>query len=597
MTAAGFLALVLSLSSLRLLFPLHAAAFDDRIPALAEAIVQEQSGGDLQHWVDAELPASVGRSSPDWYAMVLSARGYALPSYSAALQTYIAENDIPSGTTRERMALTLCACEPEPPAVCADLLENSAGTTGIMSWIFALHLLNNGVLSAEYTRSGVAERLTALQAPDGGWSLTGDRGDADVTAMTLQALAPYQYEESITPAVERALDFLADTQLSSGAYQSYGTENPESTAQVWTALSALGIDALNDGRFIQNGCTLLDGILQFQVTEGSYAHTLGGEANVMATVQVYLALSAAELQQSNGSVLLFHGQPQWDGTAPPVTEPAPSAQTVPAKTAARTDTGNADIKRTETHTDTTVSETAAVISETHPGTETTASTAQETAAKTTLTTAAAPAAEIILTTALPSAPRSDTEKYPYRIPLTIVSCVIFGGAALWFLVRKNRSPKTYLTLVGGFIVMTALVWCIKIERPEQFYQNEARSGGGTVTMAIRCDVICGLPGSERYPADGVIMPLTEFSISEDENALALLYDAVKAYSLQIEVDGVSSDVVETAYVRGIASLYEFDFGDLSGWTYEVNGERPSVGCGACTLHDGDRVEWIYTINL
>lgn len=93
------------------------------------------------------------------------------------------------------------------------------------------------------------------------------------------------------------------------------------------------------------------------------------------------------------------------------------------------------------------------------------------------------------------------------------------------------------------------------------------------------------------------MPLTEFSISADENALELLYDAVKAYSLQIEVDGVSGETVNTAYVRGIASLYEFDFGDLSGWTYTVNGVRPSVGCGACPVHDGDRIMWLYTVNL
>ena len=59
----------------------------------------------------------------------------------------------------------------------------------------------------------------------------------------------------------------------------------------------------------------------------------------------------------------------------------------------------------------------------------------------------------------------------------------------------------------------------------------------------------------------------------------------------------SGDAVETAYVRGIASLYEFDFGDLSGWTYTVNGVRPSIGCGACKLHDGDRVVWEYTVSL
>ena len=75
------------------------------------------------------------------------------------------------------------------------------------------------------------------------------------------------------------------------------------------------------------------------------------------------------------------------------------------------------------------------------------------------------------------------------------------------------------------------------------------------------------------------------------------YDAVKTYGLQIEVDGVSGDVVDNAYVRGIASLYEFDFGDLSGWTYTVNGTRPAVGAGACPLENGDVIVWEYTVNL
>ena len=204
---------------------------------------------------------------------------------------------------------------------------------------------------------------------------------------------------------------------------------------------------------------------------------------------------------------------------------------------------------------------------------------------------------MICTTAPPADARSDAEKYPYRIPLT--AAVWAGGAllAVICICRKKRSPKTYLTVAGSCAILTALVWFIKIESPENYYQSELKTGGGTVTMAIRCDVICGLAGSEAYPADGVIMPLTEFSIEPEESALTLLYDAVKAYTLQIEVDGVSGETVETAYVRGIASLYEFDFGDLSGWTYTVNGVRPSVGCGAYHLKDGDRVVWEYTVSL
>ena len=603
--AAGCLALVLCLSSLRLLFPLHAGAFDDRIPALADAILAEASGGDVQQWLDEALPEQVGLSAPDWYAIILTECGYDLSAYEAALHTYIAENEVGSGSTRERLALACAACAANagnaPPAVCAELLDGSAGTMGIMSWIFALHLMNNGVPSSQYARSEIARILTDQQAPDGGWSLTGDRGDADVTAMTLQALAPYSDEAAVAPAIQRGLDFLADTQLSSGAYQSWGTENPESTAQVWTALSALGIDALRDDRFIKNGCTVLDGILQFQVTDGSYSHTRGGEAGSMPTVQVLLALQAAQQQQEGYNILLFYGWPEWDGTAPAVTtavtEPPAASGAAEGKNANHAEQKAGDAQKKSTETNGNPQKTTAGPAEV---TEKPAKSAQTAATAQTHTTAA----EITETTAAQTdavSPAGGTPaaapKYPYRIPLTAAAGVIFGGAAVFFILRKNRSPKTYLTLAGGFLLVTALIWCIKIESPAQFYQAEEKAGGGTVTMAIRCDAICGMDGSERFPADGIILETTAFSIREGENALELLYDAVKANQLQIEVDGVSGGAVDTAYVRGIASLYEFDFGELSGWTYEVNGERPAVGCGACLLHDGDTVEWIYTVNL
>ena len=589
--AAGCAALVLILSGVRLHFSLSAAAYDDRVPAYAESLLQTVSGDDVQAWLNETLPAQTGMSAPDWYTMILSARGgYDHSAYSAALQSYLAAEDVSSATTRERMALTLCACAPEPPAVCSELLESSAGQMGIMSWIFALHLVNNGVSSAAYTASSLLNELLSQQAPDGGWSLNGKTGDIDVTAMTLQALAPYRDTDAVSAAISGGIDFLAAAQLSSGAYQSFGTENPESTAQVWTALSMLGIDALSDERFIREGNTLLDGILQFRLDDGRFSHTLGGDVSEMATMQVCEALIAAELQQRGENLLLFHH------AAPPAAEPEVTEP--PAETQAPGKTAAAEKTAAQTESVQTASAAAQTVTGTSAGDITKKTDSSSVSAQTGSTTETSlSAAEIIHTTAPPADPRSETEKYPYRIPLTAAAAAVCGIITVICIVRKRRSPKTYLTVLGGFVTVTALIWLIRIESPAQFYQNEVRTGGGTVTMAICCDVICGLPGSERFPSDGEIMPLTEFAISENENALELLYDAVKAYNLQIEVDGVSGDTVSTAYVRGIASLYEFDFGDLSGWTYTVNGERPSVGCGACPVHDGDRILWLYTVNL
>ena len=65
--------------------------------------------------------------------------------------------------------------------------------------------------------------------------------------------------------------------------------------------------------------------------------------------------------------------------------------------------------------------------------------------------------------------------------------------------------------------------------------------------------------------------------------------AAKENQLQLDCRGT--------YVAGISHLYEFDFGNLSGWMYRVNGVFPDVGCGEYQLSDDDRIEWLYTCDL
>ena len=609
MTAGGF-ALGIALCSLRLLFCRNAAyAYDDRIPEYAAEILTAQCAGqDVQSWVSGTLTQRIGMSSADWYVISLAGTGgYDLSAYGSAVQSWLAGNAVPSATSRERLALAMLACSEHYTGDCAPLLDSSVGELGIMSDIFGLHLISNGIPCTKYTNAELTEKLVSQQCPDGGWSLQGTWGDADVTAMTLQALAPYRDSAQAKGAVDAGVRFLADTQLADGGWQSFGTENPESTAQAWLALSCLGVDALSDGRFIKNGSTVLDAILRFRCADGAYEHAPGGGANPMATVQVYTALTAAEmLHTGRGSFYLFRGaSPQLAGpvqttaaseAAPPQTT-ASAVRTQTTASAAQSVTQSAaQTEADSTAADESASESAEAGTAADTQERTAASGTQEQSESSGTLTEPETSRSVQTASAAPEA-RTDAEKYPYRLPLTAAAAAVFAGAAVFLWLTKRRSLKSFLTLGGICVCVIALIWVIRIESPEQYYTAESRSGGGSVTMEIRCDVICGLPGSEKFPADGCILPLTEFSIAENENALELLYDAVKAYRLQVEVDGVSGDTVETAYVRGIASLYEFDFGDLSGWTYTVNGERPPVGCGAYTLHDGDAVAWLYTIDL
>ena len=56
----------------------------------------------------------------------------------------------------------------------------------------------------------------------------------------------------------------------------------------------------------------------------------------------------------------------------------------------------------------------------------------------------------------------------------------------------------------------------------------------------------------------------------------------------------SSQLYRNSYIEGLANIYEFDCGELSGWLYKVNGEFPTFGASDCTLSDGDVIEWIYS---
>ena len=173
------------------------------------------------------------------------------------------------------------------------------GKQGINGVIWALIALDScGYPMSAGVRGQMLQTLTDSQHTDGGWGLSDDISDPDVTGMALLALAPYRtYDSTIQAAVDRGVDWLAGAQQE-GGYVSYDDHNPESCAQVLTALSALHIDASADARF----ASLPDSMLRFSV-DGGFAHTLGGGYNQMATEQVYYAMVAYERLQNRQTAL------------------------------------------------------------------------------------------------------------------------------------------------------------------------------------------------------------------------------------------------------------------------------------------------------
>lgn len=81
-----------------------------------------------------------------------------------------------------------------------------------------------------------------------------------LTAKSVQALAPYQNRRDVATAIDKALDYLSEQQLSSGGFVKYGDEDVEEDAAVLEMLAALGI-SLADERFTKDGHTVLDGMM------------------------------------------------------------------------------------------------------------------------------------------------------------------------------------------------------------------------------------------------------------------------------------------------------------------------------------------------
>lgn len=147
--------------------------------------------------------------------------------------------------------------------------------------------------SVQVNREALVAYILSVQCADGGWGLTGETSDVDMTAMALQSLAPYRDDKQVSAAIEAALEYLSQKQADDGGYESYGDSNSESCAQVIVALTALGIDPHTDSRFVKNGKSVLDAMCRFAISGGGFCHIASmPEVNGMATEQGYYALTA-----------------------------------------------------------------------------------------------------------------------------------------------------------------------------------------------------------------------------------------------------------------------------------------------------------------
>jgi hypothetical protein len=320
----------------------------ETVRAVGEGIISCMAGGEEYFLFSEDFCAGAGSSVNDWLALGAARLGITEDTgfYTEALTTAVQalyDNQNLSGvkaTEWHRMSLTLLALGADPTDVegidlIADGTYNhgqfgSLGRQGVNGWCFALMSLDASREAvpdgADYTREDLISAILEGQLSNGAFALAGMGADVDLTAMVLQALAPYYTKtgsgmgevseetlNNVDEAVLKSLTWLSAVQRTDGAFEGLGTANAESTAQVLIALTSLGIDPQKDARFIKEDGSALDGLMLFQMPDGGFAHVLKedgsqSQTNGLASAQSLCAIAALyRFMTGQGALYDFQG--------------------------------------------------------------------------------------------------------------------------------------------------------------------------------------------------------------------------------------------------------------------------------------------------
>jgi hypothetical protein len=178
---------------------------------------------------------------------------------------------------------------------------------GINGTIFALIALNGGGYGTEAYKNELLSSILSEQGTDGIFNY-GGAPNADITAMALCALSPYSDRPEVKSAIDKAVNGLSSMVDDSGLILTDGIYSSETISQAVIGLSAVGVDAEKDSRFVRGGVGLVSRLKGFAVN-GGYAHLSGGEVNPMASEQGLCAEGAYKLYTEGKGALYYQNAP------------------------------------------------------------------------------------------------------------------------------------------------------------------------------------------------------------------------------------------------------------------------------------------------
>ena len=164
--------------------------------------------------------------------------------------------------------------------------------------------------------------------------------------------------------------------------------------------------------------------------------------------------------------------------------------------------------------------------------------------------------------------------------------------------------KDFLIVFFIVLLSAVLIMGTEFQTVEEYYlthADEITEDSDTVFFSINCEKALSSEklndGQLKEIKDGKILSEKEYVLLEGETVFDLLKRVCRFEKIQMEYQGADKNIYNSVYVQGINYLYEFDCGELSGWIFLVNGKQTDTSCGKYKLKDGDKVEWIYSLDL
>ncbi len=164
-------------------------------------------------------------------------------------------------------------------------ITGSFGT--LLDQVYAMHALK--LADADYNENLALECLIEQQSSDGGFGFSGV-SDLDVTGMVLRLLANYTENSEVKNSISNSIAYIKASQLDSGGFESYGTENSNTIAVLISGLTSVGED-VQSAYWEKGGNNLADALNMFRLSDGSYKWKLDDlQPNNLATIQSLEAL-------------------------------------------------------------------------------------------------------------------------------------------------------------------------------------------------------------------------------------------------------------------------------------------------------------------